>query len=223
MEEGYMNTIVIEGDLAKDDGRSGMKLDKLYWLSSERKSGTMDRLMVFVDGIVPDGRVRIRGKVKSAWKSGTMDRLMVLADGIVPDGRVRIRGKVKSAYLRGAGVPTFIEAESVEPIEGSGTCVSEAVVDGMVRSDPVCRKIEARGGDGSGHGAGKHICTLLLQTDGGTVPAVLWGKDAESAPGRFRPGDMVRVSGRLQSRRYHTKEGGQKTAYSLSVYRIEAI
>lgn len=192
MEEGYMNTIVIEGDLAKDDGRSGMKLDKLYWLSSERKSGTMDRLMVF-------------------------------ADGVVPDGRVRIRGKVKSAYLRGAGVPTFIEAESVEPIEGSGTCISEAVVDGTVRSDPVCRKIEARGGDGSGRGAGRHICTLLLQTDGGTVPAVLWGKDAEDAPARFRPGDMVRVSGRLQSRRYHTKEGGQKTAYSLSVYGIEAI
>lgn len=143
-------------------------------------------------------------------RSGTVDSLMVLSH--TPDlmeGPVTITGHVKAEYIHKIGVPVYIVPEKIEPAEETGP--SKTTVTGRLKEDPVCRKTKQ----------GKAVSTILLVTNDGTVPVLLWGKRAETAPEKFKAGDMLTASGRLQSRDYPDKKGGARTTYELSATSVE--
>ena len=145
-------------------------------------------------------------------KSGVIDTLMVFPkDGVqLSEGPIRIVGRIQSQYIKTIGVPVYIIPEDVEPrdvVEVS----SDATATGTLKEDPVCRKTKTD----------KNICTLLLITDDGTVPVLLWGDLAKEAPNKFKAGDRLTARGRLQSREYPDKNGGKRQTWELSARKIK--
>lgn len=147
-----------------------------------------------------------------ARKSDTVDTLMVISpeDNLI-EGNVCVKGHMKAAWIKDMGVPVFIVPESVEAAENDGT--SEAIVTGTVKRDLVLRKT---------HG-GRQIVTLLLVTDEGQIPVLLWNGTAKNAVSRYKAGDKVRIKGRLQSRTYKSRKTNDKTTYELSAGRIDPV
>lgn len=144
-------------------------------------------------------------------KSGTVDTLMVLSpdDGLT-EGSVNMSGTLKAEYINGVGVPVFIVPESV--VIGKDDGHSETVVTGVLKKRPECRKT---------HG-GKLIASILVNVDGSQVPVILWGTTARNAEKTLNSGDMVKVSGRLQSREYTDRKKNQRhTTWELSATSIE--
>ncbi len=145
-----------------------------------------------------------------ARKSGTIDTVMVLSeDGGLMEGLVKITGALKSEYIHPVGVPVFIVPEMVEPGEEKAEVSSEAVVTGTLKHNPVCRTTKK----------GKNVSTILLITEGGTIPVLLWNDNAKQAPDKFKEGDTLTATGRLQSREYPVKDGA-RTTYELSARKI---
>lgn len=137
--------------------------------------------------------------------SGTIDTLMVITpDDDLPEGEVHIKGHVEAAWMPKLGVPTFIVPHTVTPGPSDG--VSKTVITGAIKEDPVVRAARDK----------KTLSTILVTTDEGTIPVLLWGRNASRAESDFQAGDMVAVEGRLQSREYSTRAGGRRTAYELS-------
>lgn len=180
-----MNRIRISGTIARDDGTFGKESENLYWLDVRRRSGTVDRLMVF-------------------------------ADGEVPEGEVTVEGMVKATYRKGLGVPTFIEAADVAPAREGEQGTNDAVVIGVLREDPVCREKERRGDSSPDRPGPRYLSSIVLKTANGPVPVVLWGSMAKKAAEQLHAGDRLTVTGRMQSRRYRTKDGRKRIAYELS-------
>lgn len=52
------------------------------------------------------------------------------------------------------------------------------------------------------------------------VPCMAWGKTADFISNYFHKGDMVIISGRLQSRNYQTQDGAKRTAYEVSISEV---
>lgn len=142
-------------------------------------------------------------------KSGDMDSLMVFSrtPGLM-EGPVKITGHVKSEYIHKIGVPVYIVPEKIEPAEETG--MSRTTVTGRLKEDPVCRHTKK----------GKSVSTILLVTNDGTVPVLLWGKNAEEVSEKYKGGDMLTASGRLRSREYPDKKGQTRTTYELSASRV---
>lgn len=169
---------------------------------------------ITINGILRKGNARYNpGHVY--WldvtrKSGTVDTLLVLSpDAGLTEGSIRITGHMAAEYLKEFGVPVYIVPEAIE--ECNEDNVSEAVITGILKDNPLCRKT---------HG-GKSITSLRIKTDKGQIPAILWGSTATDAANTFHAGDMVKVTGRLQSREYPSKKGGSRTTYELSGNNIE--
>lgn len=138
---------------------------------------------------------------------GGIDTLLaVSADGDLPEGRVTVEGTVRAEYFRGKGVLVYVEPETTAP---SDEAVSTATVTGTLKNEPSVHTTKK----------GNCVCTLILITEGGPVPVVLWGKNAKNAPEAFKPGDIITAEGRLQSREYPAKGGGKKTTYEISAGR----
>lgn len=132
--------------------------------------------------------------------------LVVSSDGDLPEDRVTIEGTVRAEYFRGKGVLVYIEPETVKSADEN---VSATTVTGTLKNDPVAYKTKR----------GRDVCTLILITEGGPVPVIVWGKTAKNAPDDFKSGDILTAEGRLQSREYPTRDGGRKTTYEVSVGR----
>lgn len=75
----------------------------------------------------------------------------------------------------------------------------------------------------------REIADVVIAVDHGLMkryilPAIAWGRNAREAD-RLRPGDAVRIAGRLQSREYVKKldsgEEEKRTAYEISCASIE--
>lgn len=143
-------------------------------------------------------------------RSDTVDTLMVFADEELPLGPMKVTGTLQSGYIHKLGVPTYIQPETVEVLTEAGEVLSDASVEGRLKKDPVCRKTKK----------GKSMCTILVVTDDGTVPVLLWGTAAEEAPGKYRAGDRLLIKGRLQSREYPAKDGSVRTAWELSARKV---
>lgn len=158
-----------------------------------------------------DGRVFDQGHLYSlrvTRKSGTTDDLLVVAGDGLPEGGVMVTGHLESSYMKGIGVPAYIVPESVEPCEVDNS--SMAVFTGVLKSDPVTRRT---------HG-GKPICPILLVSEDGQVPVLLWGDDAGAVEG-YSAGDTLTVAGRLQSRGYkRKKDGSRHVTWELSASRF---
>lgn len=155
-----------------------------------------------------------------ARKSGNIDTLLVLikpdGDEQIPTGPVSITGSLKAEYIHGLGVPAYIAPEHIDAIseeELKAGPVSEAVVTGRIKSDIKCRKTR---GD-------KIIASMLLKTEDGMIPVILWGGNAKKAEANFKAGMSVTITGRMQSREYPNPKGeGMRTTYELSAVRMEA-
>lgn len=170
---------------------------------------------ITINGILRKGNARYNSGhvywLDVTRKSGTVDTLLVLSpnDELI-EGSVHVTGHMAAGYLKELGVPVYIVPETVEACSEGG--LSEAVITGILKKDPLCRKTHS----------GKAITSLHIKTDKGQIPAILWGSTATDAVNTFHAGDMVTVVGRLQSREYPNKKGGNRTTYELSGNKIEA-
>lgn len=145
-----------------------------------------------------------------ARRSGTIDRLIVLSpDPALIEGEVYITGHLHAEYLDKVGVPVFIVPEAVEPGISDGT--SRAELTGIIKADPICRFTV---------GAKTPIASIILKTDEGPIPVIVWGGNAKRAAERLKAGMEVRVVARLQSRMYPDKNGDEHTTYELSASQI---
>lgn len=139
-------------------------------------------------------------------KSGNIDTLMVLSKEklLIPEGTVKLTGHMVADYIAGIGVPVYIVPESI--VQVPSEVYSEGTATGTLKADPVCRKTKKE----------KSICTIIIITEDGPVPTLLWGDNASEAPGKYKAGDTLTVTGRLQSREFPGKKGGTRTTYELS-------
>lgn len=174
-----MNEITVSGTLKKDGSK--YKPGCLYWLDVMRKSGVIDKIMVFS------------------------------RDENLMEGDVLITGCVKAEYIQGLGVPVFIVPDSIEPMQDDKNRISEVTVLGILKADPVLRTIKS----------GKYISTIILMTAEGPVPILLWNGNAKIASETYKAGDMLKVTGRLQSREYSDRKGKKHTTYELSAHKIK--
>ena len=75
--------------------------------------------------------------------------------------------------------------------------------------------------------SGVHLCNITIaserpkkkDTDTVTdfIPAIAWAKTADFLCRYFHKGDMIIVSGRMQSRNYESQDGSRHTAYEISI------
>lgn len=144
-----------------------------------------------------------------ARKSDTIDTLMVFADAELPEGLVKVTGKLQSGYIHKIGVPTYILPDTIETLDAANV-LSDAHITGKLKKDPVCRQTKKN----------KNICTILVVTDDGTIPVLLWGDTAKEAPEKYHTGDMLDIRGRLQSREYPDKNDNKHTAWELSARKV---
>lgn len=147
-----------------------------------------------------------------ARKSGTVDTLMVFSSDDLVDGNVHITGHIQAQYVRGmTGLPVFIVPDLVEYCAIDN--LSCATVTGKLRTDPVSRKTKDL----------KSIATVVLNTEYGPVPVLLWGSNAKKAENVYHAGDTIKVEGRLQSRQYTDKKSNVRTTYELSSGMMELV
>lgn len=152
-------------------------------------------------------------------RSGTVDTLMVLsADEDLEEGEVTISGVLKSDFIYSVGVPAFIMPEIVEP--GSEEGVSEAVVTGRLKKDLEVR-VTGKHKDANPKKKPMDLCNVLVVTEDGQIPVLLWEGLARSAAKKFKAGDEVKVTGRLQSRSFMDRKREHHTTYELSAFAIE--
>lgn len=160
--------------------------------------------------------------------SGAVDTLNVVvpedllqACPVEEGGEYRVTGEVRSFNNRsGVGsrlVITFF-ARTLEP--GQGAHANELALTGVLCKEPVVRRTPL----------GREICDLLVAVNrrygrADYLPCITWGGLARAC-GALAVGDTVRLTGRLQSRKYHKLECGredERTAYEVSVMTLEPV
>ncbi len=172
------------------------------------------------------GRRFYRFSLEVPRLSGTVDLLPVVASETVlqdldpcAGSMLTVCGQVRSHNQRSEGIrrllifvfATQITAEEGEPI-------NEVTVEGPLCREPVYRRTPL----------GREICDAMLAVPrafhrADYLPCILWGRTAQDVS-RCHTRDIVRIFGRLQSRRYTklTEEGAQeRTAYEISALSAE--
>lgn len=141
--------------------------------------------------------------------SDTVDTLMVISqDDTLTEGEVLITGYMAAEYIKNVGIPVFIVPETIE--EKGEDNISAAEVLGYLKVDPEWKTTKKK----------KVIASVLMMTDTGPIPVLMWGGTAKMASEKYKAGDMLRMTGRLQSRGYTDKKGNKRTTYEVSVKRI---
>lgn len=146
-------------------------------------------------------------------KSDRVDHLLVLSpDENLPEGPVCIKGNLHAEYIHYLNsVPVVIFPDLVKPDRSNG--YSETELTGIVKAKPKARMTKS----------GLAITSVLLNTEDGPVPILLWGKNATDAEEMLEAGDVIKVMGRLQSREYPDKKKNNRTTYELSARKFEII
>ena len=133
--------------------------------------------------------------------------------------RIEVLGQIRSFNSRtGVGRKLIISVYAEQISTSDDAPENEVLLTGAICKDPVYRRTPL----------GREICDVMLavnrpyhRTD--YIPCILWGRTAqEIAP--CRPGTMLTLSGRLQSRDYIKvlPDGSEKrTAYEVSVTAAE--
>ena len=158
--------------------------------------------------------------------SGTVDLLPVIAESRVLEavdlsggGMLRVEGQIRSHNQRENGIrrllifvfATAVWAEEGEPLNDVCLC------------GPLCRVPTYRRTP-----LGREICDVMLAVPrafhrADYLPCILWGRTAQQVA-LCRTRDVIRISGRLQSRTYTklTEDGPQqRTAYEISALSAE--
>lgn len=153
--------------------------------------------------------------------SGTVDLLPIVAEeslmeGLDPEGgeMIAVQGQIRSHNVRNDGVRhllIFVFATSITAEDGEP--VNEVFLEGPLCREPIYRRTPL----------GREICDIMLAVPrafkrADYLPCILWGRTAQEGS-HCHTRDIVRISGRLQSRNYTklTDEGPQeRTAYEIS-------
>ncbi|MBQ3847451.1 MAG: single-stranded DNA-binding protein [Clostridia bacterium] len=165
--------------------------------------------------------------------SGANDLIPVMVSERLADkeeyktGRyVKIEGQFRSYNLTGpSGVhlQLMVFAREIEFADDElpEKDINTVLLDGFVCKPPVYRTTPFN----------REIGDILLAVNraynkSDYIPCILWGRNARFA-GKLKVGENVRVTGRIQSRTYQKKKDNgetvEKTAYELSVSRIEIV
>lgn len=161
--------------------------------------------------------------------SGAMDKLPVTIPGkLLPsvplndEKLILIQGQVRSynKVMDGAGrLMVTLFAQSISEAHDSDT-LNKATLVGSLCKPPVYRSTPF----------GREICDMMLAVNRGFgksdyLPCIAWGRNAQYAA-RFRVGDKLKLTGRLQSREYQKLlENGEyiaRVAYEISAFTLEA-
>ena len=158
--------------------------------------------------------------------SGTSDLLPIVAEeklveALDPDGgeMIRVEGQVRSHNVRSNGVRhllIFVFAQSICAEDGEP--LNDVLLEGPLCREPVYRRTPL----------GREICDIMLAVPrqfhrADYLPCILWGRTAQEGS-RCHTRDILRISGRLQSRNYTkmTDDGPQeRTAYEISALTAE--
>lgn len=167
-----------------------------------------------------------RFELAVARLSGAVDILPVVADeqlleelDLSGGEMLEIHGQIRSHNLRENGARRlliFVFAGSIAVTDGEP--INEVILQG-----PLCRLPNLRRTP-----LGREICDVMLAVPrpfrrADYLPCILWGRTAQQAS-LCRPGDHIRIQGRMQSRIYikQTEQGSEKrTAYEISALTAE--
>ncbi len=158
--------------------------------------------------------------------SGTVDLLPIVAEEQILNEMdlsggemLRVEGQVRSHNLRENGVRRlliFVFAASITAEEGDP--INDVILEGPLCRTPTYRRTPL----------GREICDAMLAVPrafhrADYLPCILWGRTAHEIAG-CHTSDVVRISGRLQSRRYtkQTDEGPEeRITYEISALSAE--
>ncbi len=210
--ENPNNRIVAAGRLEDSLSLSHEVMNEPFYAGTllvKRLSGAVDRLPVTIPGKLLAVH-RMDGGEESGDVPRLSDQLMLVS------GQVRSYNKV----VEGSGrlmVTLFVQ--SMSPTVENDTMNKVNLV-GVLCKPPVYRSTPF----------GREICDMMLAVNrafgkSDYIPCIAWGRNAQYAS-RFRVGDRVRLSGRLQSREYQKLlENGEymiRNAYEVSAFTLEA-
>ncbi len=156
----------------------------------------------------------------------TISEKFLAGDGIKPGDNVKIDGQFRSynnfsnvgnRLILTVFVKDIEKLDSAEPIESSNSIY----LDGYICKQPIYRTTPF----------GREISDILLAVNrsynkSDYIPCIAWGRNAKYAE-TLNVGDNVIIKGRIQSREYQKKlsesEFEQKTAYEVSVSKLERV
>ena len=174
------------------------------------------------------GKRFCRFLLESQRLSGAVDTLPVVAreellNGIelCPGLRLTVRGQIRShnhTDESGRHLMVFVFASDLWAEEGEP--INEVTLEGPLCRQPTYRRTPL----------GREICDAMLAVKrtfhrADYLPCILWGRTAQEVSA-CRTRDVIRISGRLQSRNYTklTDEGPQeRTAYEISALTAEIL
>ena len=161
--------------------------------------------------------------------SGTVDRLPITIPGkLLTEDLLResplllVQGQVRSynKVVNGAGrLMVTLFAQSLARTAENDT-LNRVSLTGALCKPPIYRSTPF----------GREICDMMLAVNrafgkSDYIPGIAWGRNAQYAA-RFRVGDQLRLTGRLQSREYQKLlENGDymvRNAYEVSAFTLEA-
>ena len=171
-------------------------------------SGTL--LVKRLSGVIDHLPVTLPGKLMEAGNPWPEGALLML------QGQVRSYNKV----VEGAGrLMITLFAQHID-VGAENDTLNRVELIGALCKPPIYRSTPF----------GREICDMMLAVNRafGTsdyIPCIAWGRNAQYAA-RFRVGDKVRVTGRLQSREYQKLlDNGEymvRNAYEVSAFTMEA-
>lgn len=196
--EQYENRITLRGDLAALPEFSHENHGRQFFrflMDVPRLSGTVDCLPVIVERSILNEMDLCGGEM------------------------LTVTGQIRSHNIRTDGIRRlliFVFASSV--IAEDGDPINEVILEGPLCREPTYRRTPL----------GREICDVMLAVPrafhrADYLPCILWGRTAQQVA-LCRTRDVIRISGRLQSRTYTklTEDGPQqRTAYEISALSAE--
>ena len=172
------------------------------------------------------GRQFYRFELDVPRLSGTVDCLPVIAERSILNEMdlcggemLTVTGQIRSHNIRTDGIRRlliFVFASSI--VAEDGEPINEVILEGPLCREPTYRRTPL----------GREICDVMLAVPrafhrADYLPCILWGRTAQQVA-LCRTRDVIRISGRLQSRTYTklTEDGPQqRTAYEISALTAE--
>ncbi len=159
-------------------------------------------------------------------KSNTVDRLPVLVSDRLCDlnvykgQKVCVTGEFRSKNIEGEDgkrhLQLFVFAIEVEVVEELTEDENEILLEGYICKEVVYRNTPL----------GREISDMLLAVNRryktAYIPCIAWGRNARFCKD-LEVGTKIEIRGRIQSREYTNLAGENKTAYELSIAKLNII